>query len=103
MVYDIQDYWGFGLCPSSGILKNRRTQRFGKWICFRPQVSGQETPTQLGPLERASLNPVEAGSNTSTVALRVIGGDEKGTQCLGVQPGHRVPGGYKYGDLAFQA
>jgi hypothetical protein len=55
MVYDIQDYWVFGLCPSSGILKNRRT-RFGNWICFRPQVRGQETPTQLGLLERASLN-----------------------------------------------
>jgi hypothetical protein len=27
---------------------------------------------------------VEAGSNTSTVALRVVGGSEKGTQCLGV-------------------
>jgi hypothetical protein len=27
---------------------------------------------------------VEAGSNTSTEALRVVGGDEKGTQCLGV-------------------
>jgi hypothetical protein len=27
---------------------------------------------------------VEAGSNTSTVALRVVGGDEKGTRCLGV-------------------
>jgi hypothetical protein len=27
---------------------------------------------------------VEAGSNTSTVALRVVGGDEKGTQYLGV-------------------
>jgi hypothetical protein len=27
---------------------------------------------------------VEAGSNTSTVALRVVGGDGKGTQCLGV-------------------
>jgi hypothetical protein len=50
----IQGYWVFGLRPSSGILKNRRTQRFGNWICFRPQVRGQETPTQLGPLERAS-------------------------------------------------
>jgi hypothetical protein len=28
--------------------------------------------------------PVEVRSNTSTVSLRVIGGDEKGTQCLGV-------------------
>jgi hypothetical protein len=27
---DILDYWVFGLCPSSGILQNRRTQRFGK-------------------------------------------------------------------------
>jgi hypothetical protein len=27
---------------------------------------------------------VEAGSNTSSVALRVVGGDEKGTQCLEV-------------------
>jgi hypothetical protein len=44
---------------------------------------------------------VEAGSNTATVALRIEGGDEKGTQCLGV-PGHPVPGGYKYGDLALQ-
>jgi hypothetical protein len=35
-------------------------------------------------------------------AVRVIGGDEKGTQCLGVQPDHPVPGGHKYGDLAFQ-
>jgi hypothetical protein len=39
---------------------------------------------------------VEVGSNTSTVALRVVGGDEKGTQC------HPVSGGYKYGDLALQ-
>jgi hypothetical protein len=45
---------------------------------------------------------VEAGSNTSTVALRVAGGDENCTQCLGVKPGHPLPGGYKYGDLALQ-
>jgi hypothetical protein len=30
------------------------------------------------------ISRVEAGSNTSTVALLVVGGDEKGTQCLGV-------------------
>jgi hypothetical protein len=36
----------------------------------------------------------EAGSNTSTVALLGVGGDEKGT--------HPVPGGFKYGDLALQ-
>jgi hypothetical protein len=27
---------------------------------------------------------MEAGSNTSTVVLRVVGGDEEGAQCLGV-------------------
>jgi hypothetical protein len=49
---------------------------------------------------RPRLRRVEAGSNTSTVALRVVGSDEKGTQCLGVKLGHPLPGGYKYGDLA---
>jgi hypothetical protein len=47
-------------------------------------------------------NSGQAGSNTFTVALWVVGGDEKGTQCLGVQPGHPVPGGYKYWDLVLQ-
>jgi hypothetical protein len=36
MLYHNLDYWCFGICPSSGILKN--TQRFENWICFRPQV-----------------------------------------------------------------
>jgi hypothetical protein len=30
------------------------------------------------------LYSAEAGSNNSTVALRVVGGDGKGTQCLAV-------------------
>jgi hypothetical protein len=33
---------------------------------------------------RLSQSRVESGSKTSTVALRVVGGDEKGTQCLWV-------------------
>jgi hypothetical protein len=36
MVYNTHNYWGFKLCPSSGILETRK--RFGNWICFRPQV-----------------------------------------------------------------
>jgi hypothetical protein len=36
---------------------------------------------QRGP---SGVSRVEEGSNTSTVALRVVGGAEKGTQCLGV-------------------
>jgi hypothetical protein len=43
--------------------------------------------------DRGRTIRVEAGSSTSTVALRVVEGDEKGTWCLGV---------YKYGDLAIQ-
>jgi hypothetical protein len=46
-----------------------------------------------GCLERAT---------TSTVAMRVVVGNEKGTQCLGLYLGHPVPGGHKYGDLALQ-
>jgi hypothetical protein len=34
--------------------------------------------------ELYSLSREEAGSITSTVALLLVGGDEKGTQCLGV-------------------
>jgi hypothetical protein len=45
---------------------------------------------------------VEAGYNTSTVALRVVRGDAKGTHCPGVNLGHPSPGGYKYRDLALQ-
>jgi hypothetical protein len=56
MVYNIQNYWASRLCPSSGILDTRK-QRFGNWIYFCPQVKGGgETPTQLGPLERANIN-----------------------------------------------
>jgi hypothetical protein len=47
---------------------------------------------------------VEAGSNTSTVALRVVRGDEKGTQCRGggVKLDYPVSRLYKYGNLALQ-
>jgi hypothetical protein len=56
MVYNTKNYQAVGLCPSSGILKDWRKQRFENWICFRPQVRGGRTPTQLGALERANLN-----------------------------------------------
>jgi hypothetical protein len=45
---------------------------------------------------------MEEGSNTSIVALLVVGSDEKGTKYLGVQLGHTVPAGYEYGDLVLQ-
>jgi hypothetical protein len=33
---------------------------------------------------------MEVGSNTSTVALRIVGGNKKGTQCLGVKLDHPI-------------
>jgi hypothetical protein len=45
---------------------------------------------------------VEAGSSTSTIALRFVECDEKGNRCLRVKLGHPVPGGHKYRDLVFQ-
>jgi hypothetical protein len=45
---------------------------------------------------------MEAGSHTSTVALRAVLGDRKGTQCLGVKLDHPIPEVYKYRDLAVQ-
>jgi hypothetical protein len=36
--------------------EHKRTQRFGNWICFRPQATGWQTLTLLGPLERDNLS-----------------------------------------------
>jgi hypothetical protein len=42
----------------------------------------------------------KGGSNTSIIAVSVVGSDQKGTQCLGLSPGHPVTARYKYGNLA---
>jgi hypothetical protein len=55
MVYNILNYWSFGLCPSSGILKTLENALFGNWTCFNPLVK-ERTPTLLGPLERVNTN-----------------------------------------------
>jgi hypothetical protein len=57
MVFVVQNYKVyFGLYPSSGIYKTKNhnvsetgSVSFLRWM-------GQDRPTQLGPLERASLN-----------------------------------------------
>jgi hypothetical protein len=52
MVYNTQKYGGLGLFPSSGILENTT---FRKLDLFPSSgEGGGETPTQLGPLERAN-------------------------------------------------
>jgi hypothetical protein len=48
---------GFWTLSIVQVSKYQKTQRFGNWICFHPQVKG-ETPTQMGPLERA--NPIRS-------------------------------------------
>jgi hypothetical protein len=50
MVYNTQSYWIFGLCPSSDFEITKKTQRFGNWICFRPQV--REDAWSVGSLRK---------------------------------------------------
>jgi hypothetical protein len=73
---------------------------------FSPRVRGLYTARNSEyehvRIEWTGLSRVEAWSNISTEFLRVVGGHEKGTQRLGVQLGHPVPGEYKYGDVALQ-
>jgi hypothetical protein len=56
MVYNTQIHRVFGLRPLSSITKNYKSQRFGNWIRFRPQMREGDICTLLGPLERANLN-----------------------------------------------
>jgi hypothetical protein len=43
MVYNTQNHWVLDFCHRPVIFENRETQRFGNWICFRPQVSVGDT------------------------------------------------------------
>jgi hypothetical protein len=45
---------------------------------------------------------VEAGSNTYTSALQVVGSDGKKIQCMGIILGPPIRREYKYGDQALQ-
>jgi hypothetical protein len=49
---ELLGFWTLSIIQYS---RNYKTQRFGKWICLRPQMSG-EASTLLGPFERANLN-----------------------------------------------
>jgi hypothetical protein len=65
------DYWDFGRCPSSGILKNTT---FRKLDLLPSSGEGVETPTLFGRLERANLSHWLALSN--------------GPNRVGVSPSH---------------
>jgi hypothetical protein len=51
-----QDYWVFGLCPSSGILETRKQNFSETGSVSVLRWGGGKTPTLLSPLERANLN-----------------------------------------------
>jgi hypothetical protein len=53
LTHKITEFWTFPIFRYS---REFKTRRFRNWICFRPLVRGEKTPTQLGPLERANLN-----------------------------------------------
>jgi hypothetical protein len=55
MVYNTQNYWVFGLSPSSGILETRKHDVSGTVSVSILRLGGK-TPTQLGPLERAVID-----------------------------------------------
>jgi hypothetical protein len=57
MVYHTQNYWVFGLFPSSGILGPRKhdVSETGSVSVLR---CGGKMPTQLGPLERIEVSSV---------------------------------------------
>jgi hypothetical protein len=40
MVYNTQDYWGFGLCLSSGILETKKNTTFRKLDLFPSSDEG---------------------------------------------------------------
>jgi hypothetical protein len=53
MVYNIKNYWGFGLCAWSCILETRKN--FSETGCVSVLRWDGKTPTPLFPLERADL------------------------------------------------
>jgi hypothetical protein len=57
MVYNTQDYWVFGFCPPSDILKgtNKHTA-FRKLDLFPSSCEEWETLTLFGSLETANLS-----------------------------------------------
>jgi hypothetical protein len=58
----------------------REETEFSTWSVPRSYLEDNWADKVVKKKKKARM---EAGSNTSTVALLVVGGDEKRTQCLG--------------------
>jgi hypothetical protein len=64
-VSNSQNHRRSGLCPSPRILITRR-QRFGNWICFRPQMIQRRHP--VGPLRKSQPHSEESSHHiTKTI------------------------------------
>lgn len=77
-MYNTQDYWVLGLCPSSGVIKNTKEYNVSEnWSAsfFRWGGAGD---TLLGPLEGAKLNywtfhpPPHLTAETDSVSRRLV-------------------------------
>jgi hypothetical protein len=55
MVFNAQNRWVSELCLSSGIVTTKKNTAFRKMDLFPFSGEGKETPTLLGPSERANL------------------------------------------------
>jgi hypothetical protein len=64
MMYDTQNRCGSGLYPSSAIKNYDTTIR--KMDLFPSSGEGRNTPTLLGPLERANLTPPSISVSPAT-------------------------------------
>jgi hypothetical protein len=65
MMYTTQNYWGFELCPSSGILGDTK-HSISETGCFPSQMRG-EIATLLGSLERTNFNHMTTPVRFTTV------------------------------------
>jgi hypothetical protein len=63
MVYNTWTHWVFGHYPLSSILRTLENTTFWKLVLFSTSGMGEETPSLLGPLERANLSQQLALSN----------------------------------------
>jgi hypothetical protein len=49
-------FWTLSIVLDKILKYNIKSRRFGSWFLFRLQVKRGETPTKMGPLDRANLN-----------------------------------------------
>jgi hypothetical protein len=65
MVYSTQSYWVFGISHRQVFL-GVETDRFGKWICFRPRVEKKDLISITGPVSTCLLPPSHENGNRSS-------------------------------------